>query len=149
MKTPHERSPYDLLQERYFAHPWELLVVCILLNQTSNKQVKPILDEFFSRWPTPKKAAHAEPTEMSALIKPLGLYNRRVQTIIKMSHEYIRIAEEYGTSEMDVEKLHGIGKYAIDSWKMFVHPREIVEDVTDKKLRLYVDWAKERHAKRG
>ncbi len=60
-----------------------------------------------------------------------------------MSHEFGGkfFDSEVLKEKLDVESLHGIGKYAADSWKIFVD-REIVDDVQDKELVNYVNWAK-------
>ena len=60
-----------LLQEKYKRHPWKMMICCILLNQTNNKQVSKVMDEFFKRWPTPYKATKAVLHEMTKVIKPL------------------------------------------------------------------------------
>ena len=43
----------------------------------------------------------------------------------------------------DPTRLHGIGKYGSDSYRVFIS-RELLEDVEDKELRRYVEWAKDR-----
>lgn len=149
MKTPSETSPYDLIQETLCWHPWRMLVACIMLNQTSARQVKPILESFFSRWPDALKCADADLDEMASMIRPLGLQNRRAKTIKKMSSALVKQwidSMKHGDGNYDIPSLPGIGKYAADSYKIFVE-REIVDDVTDKELINYVRWAKEKHAR--
>jgi hypothetical protein len=43
----------------------------------------------------------------------------------------------------DPTDLPGIGKYGSDSYRIFIS-RELLEDVEDKELRRYVQWAKNR-----
>ena len=42
-----------LIQERYFPDRWKMLVCCILLNLTSIKQVRPMIDDLFELVPDP------------------------------------------------------------------------------------------------
>jgi len=42
-----------LIQEDYLDNPWKMMVCCILLNQTNNKQVRPILSSVFELIPNP------------------------------------------------------------------------------------------------
>lgn len=136
MKTPLEPSPYYLIQEHLREHPWRLLVAVMMLNQTSAKQVWPLLDGFFERWPDALSGASADRREMAEYIKPLGLYNRRSKAIIQMSMDYYVSDGRFD----DVRQLYGIGKYGADSYNMFIGG-EVVFDVQDKELRNYVRWA--------
>jgi methyl-CpG-binding domain protein 4 len=136
MDTPRDASPYGLIQEELRDQPWRLLVACIMLNLTNIKQVRPIIWEFFRRYSTPEAAASADETELAELIRPLGLYNRRAKSIIRLSSAITR-------PWRDVDDLPGVGKYAADSFRIFVEGKMDV-DPTDAKLRKYVEWARNR-----
>jgi len=129
------RSPFNLLQEIYRSQPWKVMVCCILLNQTTRTQVDRIRGEFFRRWPTAKACSKADPAEISELIKPLGLYNRRALSIIRFSHEYI------SKDWTKIKELHGMGQYAQDSWDLFIDLK-MVKNPSDHKLNDYVRWQK-------
>ena len=135
MLTPKFASPVDLLQEKLRDDPWKLLVCCMCLNKTNNKQVKRVIFEFFDRWPVPSSISDDDFDDMSRLLKPLGFYNRRTRQIIKFSKKYV------GSNWNDPLELPGVGKYASDSYKMFVEGTLDVEP-TDKKLKEYIDWTK-------
>lgn len=130
--TPVERSPYGLIQEELRNEPWKLLVCCMFLNLTNIKQVRCVVDAFFTKWPTPEAAASANIQEMIEVIHSLGFYNRRAATIIKMSRAFI--------DGVDVKNLPGVGRYALDSYMIFVNGSLDVQP-TDKKLIKYVQWA--------
>lgn len=144
LQTPDIISPYNLLQEELWKEKtidweWKILVTCMMLNQTSAKQVRGVMRSFFERYPTHMDASCSIFREMEDLLRPLGLQNRRTKSIRKMSAEYLSL---FTSHWHDVSELHGIGKYASDSWKIFV-TRELVDDVKDKELRHYVEWAKD------
>lgn len=155
MKTPTEISPYSLIQEHLRHDPWRLLVVVIMLNQASAKQARPVWEKFFERWPTPHSLCVPDPDEPTILIfdelrkilRPIGFQNRRAERIWRMTFGYICCPDPAKIS--DPTDLYGIGKYGSDSYKMFVYPGEIVEDVEDKELRNYVRWAKDREGRAG
>ena len=132
---PCRRSPLGLIQEDLRYEPWRLLVACLMLNQTSIRQVRPVIWTFFARWPTPEDAAEAGPDDMAETIRSLGLQRRRAGLLIRMSRAYTG-----WLPEQDVLELPGVGKYAADSYNMFIRGN-VVTDVTDKELRKYVDWA--------
>ena len=120
-----------IIQQEFQHDPWKMLVGCIMLNQTSNKNVRQVIYTFFDRWPTPQAVISADPTEIRDHIRPLGFYNRRTSTIQRFSREYI---------EKNFSKaceLHGIGKYADDSYEIFVKGNLNVQP-TDKILIRYM-----------
>ena len=132
------KSPYDLLQERYWPDDWKILVVCLLLNQTSRKQVEPMIERFFKRWPDAKSAAHASEEEMREVVRSLGMYNRRVKTIKKMSQQFL----EGFDNAID---LYGCGKYADDTYRIFMKGEWRKVKPNDHALNDYHGFLKEVH----
>jgi len=130
----HRFSPYMFIQEIYIQDPWKLLVCCIFLNQTSRKQLDKIRVEFFERYPTPESVIKAEHSEIVELIKPLGFYNRRTNSIKKFSSDYLG-------DWVDVKELYGIGKYASDSYEIFIKQNFDIEP-SDKALNKFLYWNK-------
>ena len=78
-----------LLQEIYKDNPWQMLVCCMLLNLTHRRQVDKIRSELFYRWPTPEKMMEADQEELAKLLKPLGFYNKRAKSLVKMSKQWV------------------------------------------------------------
>lgn len=122
-----------LLQHEYAHDPWKMIVVCILLNQTTNTQVRPVLPELFKRYPNAMVMSGANTTQLADLIRPLGLQNRRAETLVKFSKAYVK--------GHPIEKCFGVGKYAYDSYKLFVL-RDLDVEPTDKELVAYMAWRK-------
>ena len=120
-----------MIQEIFRDEPWKLLVGCILLNQTTGTQVKRVIWDLFQMHPTPESLAAADPGPIAELIRPLGFYNRR-------SRSLIRFAQSWLGQWSDPRELHGIGRYAHDSWLIFIEGRSDVE-VTDKVLTRYLN----------
>jgi methyl-CpG-binding domain protein 4 len=128
-------SPYLLLQEIYNEHPWRVLVCCIMLNCTSRKQVDRVRDEFFKRYPDPSEAERADLNEMAELLAPLGFRNRRTNTIKRFSSDWLTL------NWQEPKELYGIGKYAQDSWEIFMKGNLEVNP-TDGVLAKYLAWAR-------
>jgi methyl-CpG-binding domain protein 4 len=123
-----------LLQEIYQEDPWKMLVCCILLNLTQRKQVDGIRHELFSKYPTEYEMMEADEDELSEILRPLGLYRRRAKTLIKFSWMWVN-------GFTDVMELHGVGKYAKDSWEIFqMNNMNVVP--TDKVLLEYLHQEK-------
>ena len=119
-----------LLQEVYQDDAWKMLVCCILLNLTKRTQVDIIRDELFKLYPTPNKMKNANQSELSKLLQPLGLYNRRAKSLKRFSEDWVK-----GFNSVD--ELYGIGQYAKDSWEIFQNNNRNVNP-TDKVLIEYL-----------
>ena len=125
-----------LLQEIYQENPWRMLVCCILLNLTHRRQVDKVRKELFERWPTPEKMMKANEQQLSKLLQPLGFYNKRAKTLIKMSKQWVTNDPTW----IHVGDLPGIGEYAIDSWEIFQMNNipQSPDMVNDKVLKAYI-----------
>jgi len=108
------KSPYDLLQERFWPDGWKILMVCLMLNQTSRKQVEPMVTEFFDLFPTPESVVDGDEDILRSLLRPLGLVNRRIKTIKRFSEEFV--TKKWVTAK----ELYGCGKYADDAYRIFI-----------------------------
>ena len=131
------KSPYDLLQERFWPDGWKILVVCLLLNQTSRKQVEPMIAEFFETFPTPEALAGGEESVIRKLIQSLGLVNKRVKTLKRFSEEYV--AKEWTTAK----ELYGCGKYADDAYRIFMKGEWYEVEPQDHALNDYHNFLME------
>ena len=101
-----------LLQEIYQDDPWKMMVCCILLNLTKRQQVDIIRQELFQLYPTPYAMVNSDEYYLSHLLQPLGLYNKRAQTLKKFSQDYIN-------GFNDIQECYGVGQYGKDSWNIF------------------------------
>lgn len=120
-----------MLQEIYRQEPWKMLIGCILLNQTTRTQVDKVRNRLFEMWPDAIEMGNADPLSLAEMIKPLGLYNRRAKTLIKFSQDWTN------KDWKEPIELHGIGKYAQDSWEIFQN-NNFTTQPTDKELISYL-----------
>lgn len=123
-----------LIQEEYLDNPWKMMVCCILLNQTNNKQVRPILESVFGLIPNPNSAVECNPDSLATIIKTTGFQNVKASRIIKLSQKWVDGFEH-------VSQLPGIGKYGVDSWDIFIGC-DLSVIPTDKKLIGYLGYIK-------
>lgn len=125
-------SPLKLLQEIYHPNEWKIMICCICLNLTQGVQVHQVIKQLFKKYPNAKAMANARPTELKRIIKSLGLYNKRTDTLMKFSQEWLWKEWE------QPRELHGIGQYAQDSFSIFAEGLHIQPQ--DKELKKYVKW---------
>lgn len=107
------KSPIGLIQEDLWPDEWRILVSCLMLNLTTRKQVDSVIHRFFDRWPSPESLDAAELNELRDMIKPLGMWRKRSETLLRFNKEYM------SGSWKEAKDLHGCGKYANDAWLIF------------------------------
>ncbi|KAF5202278.1 Methyl-cpg-binding domain protein 4-like protein [Thalictrum thalictroides] len=107
------QSHYLLLQEQHFSDPWRVIVICMLLNRTSGRQVRGVISDFFKLCPDAKTATEVVTEELEKVIQRLGLHQKRAKMVQRFSQEYL----EDGWTH--VTQLHGVGKYAADAYAIF------------------------------
>ena len=135
MKDLLKDQSHLLLQEIYIDDVWKMMICCIFLNQTNRKQVDKIRLEFFNKYPSPKSVINANVEEIKELISVLGFKNKRTNTIVRFSKEYL--SEDWN----EPWELYGIGKYGQNSWQMFVKGNLDIEP-TDSVLKKYLEKIK-------
>ena len=120
---------------------WKILVACILLNQTTRKQVDKILGTLFEKWPTPKDLMNAIELDVVEVIRPCGFSYRRARHLILMSEAYV--SGKYKT----VSDLPGIGEYGSSSHRIFCEGL-VLDTVQDHALKDYIGWRRKQNGER-
>jgi methyl-CpG-binding domain protein 4 len=120
-----------LMVQQQINGAWQHMVGVIMLNQTGRKPVKEVLPEFLSRWPDPVSFLASSPEEVIEVITPLGMYNKRQNTLRRMSEDFLTWNQD------DATMLYGIGKYGSDSYEIFFKSNYNVQP-TDKELIRYL-----------
>ena len=138
MQWAPPKSPHNLIQEQLWEDPWKIFVVCIFCNLTKRVQAEPYFWKCIERWPSPKEMARADIKEMTKLIQPLGLSQRRSKALVQMSKDYMQ--KDWRDKP---ESLYGIGKYGSDAYSIFCLGKWQDVAPTDSALKNYVDWLKE------
>jgi len=130
---------YGLIQEKYWPDPWKILVCCLCLNLTTRKQMEPVVERMFQRWPDAKSLSEADDAELTDVIRTLGMWKKRVNTLKKMSAQY------HEGKWNDVLQLHGVGKYASDAYRIFVLGDWRSVQPQDHALNDYHDFLKKHY----
>jgi len=92
--------------------------------------------EFFLRWPNAVEASLADPSQISELIKTLGLADRRAKTLVRMSQDYL--VKDW---KADPRNLYGVGEYAYAAYQIFCqHIWAQIPEPKDGALKKYWKW---------
>ena len=108
-----------------------MTVACILLNQTTNQQVRKVLSNLFPVIKSPEECSKLNPDLIYPIIKSTGFGNVKARRIVDMSKKWVDGFD-------DVLELPGIGKYGKESWDIFVNGNTDFVP-SDKKLRMYLE----------
>jgi Predicted EndoIII-related endonuclease len=127
-----------------------MLVACSLVNLTHWRQAKPVFEELRETcdgWSW--NLARIPLDVLVDVLRPLGMQNRRARTLHQLSVEWQNMlaekveAEDSHVTRRDVERLPGCGRYAADSWAIFVE-KDLTVVPNDGRLNEYLDHVKEK-----
>ncbi|BFI19379.1 methyl-CpG-binding domain protein 4 [Marchantia polymorpha subsp. ruderalis] len=132
-------SPYRLIQEGFRRDAWKVILSSMLLNKSTGRSVKKIVGDLFDLCPDAESAVKTPTENIADIVYSLGLQNKRAKMIQRFSSEYLR--GEWN----NVSQLHGVTKYATDSYAIFYQGlwREVQPE--DSMLRKYRSWLQELH----
>ena len=120
---------------------WRLLAACVLLNKTTARAVRRVLPRLFAVAPDPPAAAAADVVALAAVLRPLGLHNRRAASLVALGRAMA------GGGWTDPAALPGVGAYGAAAywifmagqWEAYSAARGGVPPA-DKDLRRYVEF---------
>ncbi len=127
-----------LFQERLRHSPFWMVVACQLVNLTTWTQAEPAFRWLLATHLTPDVLATAAPETLHDALRPLGLWRRRAIILPRFALAWLQGAPRHYD---DILNMPGCGKYAADSWAIFVDGRLDVEP-NDGKLNWYLDKRK-------
>mmetsp|Transcript_16285 Transcript_16285/g.24448 ORF Transcript_16285/g.24448 Transcript_16285/m.24448 type:complete len:444 (-) Transcript_16285:28-1359(-) len=158
-------SPFGLLEELFVSDPWRLLISAILLNRTCREQVDLVLLELLRSYPNCMAMSNAKQKNISDIIRPIGMRNRRADTLIRFSTEFMTLMTSKKTryndddntkkvnakdcnrnrisghfSREEVIQLYGIGIYAADVYEIFFMRKYENMCVEDHALQYYIEY---------
>ena len=126
-----------LFQENPGLTPFWMLVGCILMNRSTWRIVGPVHAEIRRRWPSIEALACADALALKKVIWPAGLQRAKAQNIRALARQWRHRAPE---TNADILTMPGCGRYAADSWAIFVEGRRDIVP-TDKRLAEYLGRA--------
>ncbi|KAI1979819.1 Methyl-CpG-binding domain protein 5 [Ophidiomyces ophidiicola] len=144
---PLAAPSFGLIQEILAHDPFRLLIATIFLNRTRGEVAIPVLHAVFEKYPTVSSLASADVDELVSMIRKLGFQNARANKCIGIAQLWLasppikgrRFRKLHYPNKSDgldikpgecvddhddrvaweVAHFHGIGAYAIDSWRIF------------------------------
>ena len=94
-----------------FTNPYELLIATMLSAQTTDAGVNKISPKLFEHYPSIKKLANADQNTLIDIIRPLGLYNNKSKSLMKMANSVMEFHRgEIPKTMKQLVKLDGVGR---------------------------------------
>jgi len=94
-----------------------------------------VREELFRTYGDALDMADADADPLAKILQPLGFQNRRANTLIKFSEDWV------SKDWTDPKELHGIGQYAADSYYIFYNSKLDINP-NDGVLVKYLEWKK-------
>lgn len=123
-----------------------MLVGCVLVNRTRWAQAKSVHAHLVRRYGSAPKLADADIGYLTNVLLPLGLSTARARSLIDLAKIWRRFGGGWHRRHYraeDILKLPGCGRYAADSWAIFIEGRRDVRP-TDKRLLYFLREEKRR-----
>lgn len=94
-----------------YRSPFELLVATVLAAQCTDKRVNETTPALFARYPDPFAFAAADPSELEAIIRPLGFFRAKARSVLGLSQALVtRFDGQVPPQLADLVTLPGVGR---------------------------------------
>ena len=152
MKTPLKRSPYNLWQEKLKKKPWALLAGCIIFEGVTKPELawtvfkETVLDVYpdFRHLLEDLRTERRETIDFLEMrFGVLGSQKKRAMELVEMTEDFYSMLLAVGWEKFDPSGLSGCGRFAVESFEIFIRGR-LIPKPADKELRRYVQWARAR-----
>lgn len=92
-------------------HPWQVLVIEILLQQTQAPRVAAFIPAFFDRYPTLSRLRACGESAIAEALRPLGLHRRRAARLCALAVRLEELGGRVPRHRAELEALPGVGEY--------------------------------------
>lgn len=92
-------------------NPFELLIATVLSAQTTDKKVNEVTPKLFAKYPDAFALAKANLAEVESIVRPLGYFRQKANTIVKIAKELVeQYKGEVPQSIAEMLRLPGVGR---------------------------------------
>lgn len=97
--------------ELNWSNPFELLIATVLSAQTTDKKVNEVTPKLFKKYPDAFALAKAKLTEVELIVRPLGYFRQKAQTIVSIAKKLVEQYKGEVPKSMDeMLQLPGVGR---------------------------------------
>lgn len=121
------------------ASRYEQIVSEVLLQRTRAESVDAVMGDFVERYPNWTALAIASRDDLQGFLRPLGLWQRRAESLTRLAATVVLLGEEFPDSRAELEELPAVGQYVASAILMFVHghPEALLDTNMSRVLERY------------
>lgn len=121
------------------ASRYEQIVSEVLLQRTRAESVDAVMGDFVERYPNWDALATASRDDLQGFLRPLGLWQRRAESLTRLATAVVLLGEEFPDSRVELEELPAVGQYVASAILMFVHghPEALLDTNMSRVLERY------------
>lgn len=112
-----------------------MMVACVMVNRATWSVAAGVLEDVRRRWPTHGALSRAGLAELASVMRRLGFQNQRAHKLKALARAWSKLGPPRDAE--DALGYPGLGRYAADSWAIFVEGRTDVKP-TDGRLVWYL-----------
>ena len=118
---------------------YRMIVSEVLLQRTRAEAVGELYSTFFGLYPSWASLARARRSDLVSILRPLGLWRRRVDVLIKLAKSIRKRNGRLPSSRREIEDLPGIGQYIANAIELigFGTPRPLLDVNMARVLERY------------
>jgi endonuclease-3 len=99
------------LRDTEQSDPFEILIGTILSHRTRDEKTTQAVDNLFRRYRNAEELANADENEVKKLIRPVGFYNVKAKSLIRVARQLIEEFDGVVPDRMDdLLRLHAVGR---------------------------------------
>ncbi len=141
LRIRHSDAHCELDHESAF----QLILATVLSAQSTDVMVNKITPELFTRWPTPKALAKAEPSEVELVLSKVGMYRQKTKNVIGLCQRLLtEHAGEVPRTLKELILLPGVGRKTANVvlGVAFGTPEGVVVDTHVQRISQRLGWTK-------
>ena len=105
------------------ASNYKKIIAEVLLQRTRAEAVAEFFPVFVTRYSSWSQLAKANENELTAVIRPIGLWRRRSKALINLAREMVKRNGRLPKNREELEALPGVGQYIANSIMLLCHNR--------------------------
>lgn len=105
------------------ASTYNKVVVEVLLQRTTASAVAKFYPHFIARFPNWSSLAEAQPGDLESLLRPLGLWRRRANSLLGLARYAASVGGQFPRAAKEHVGIPAVGQYVSNAIAMFQHGR--------------------------
>ncbi|MHA1671971.1 MAG: hypothetical protein ACTSV5_15580 [Promethearchaeota archaeon] len=105
--------------------PFQVLIAELMLQKTNASQVEKLFPKFIEIFPNPESIANTSENDLSKLLQPLGLFNRRARDLKKTTEIILNQGNAVPSEKKTLLNLPGVGDYIANAVLCFAFNKKM------------------------